>query len=56
MGSLVQTETVGVAQAAIHLDSGDKVLAAEIALVGGCFQRQWVAGANGIAKLSRIAG
>src|SRR5271166_5531108 len=52
---IVQTETVPVTEAAIHLNAGDEVLRAETATLRGRFQRQWTTRTNRIAELPGMA-
>src|SRR5215472_10933258 len=55
VGSVWQTEAVKVAKASVHFNSGDEVLAAQIAMVCRGLQREWPAGADGVSELPRIA-
>ena len=52
---IVQSETVAVAEAAVHFNSGDEVFAAETAAHGRGLQGQRTAGADGVAELPGIA-
>src|SRR5215831_18780204 len=55
MGGVWQPEAVAVAESAIHFNSGDKVFAAQIAVLGGSLKRKRPARADGVAELPRIA-
>src|SRR6267154_3554554 len=55
MRRIMQAETVAVAEPAVHLNSGDKILAAETTALCRGLQCQGTAGAQGIAELPRIA-
>jgi len=50
-----KAQNLRVAQAAVHLDAGDEILAAEIAAVGRSFQGERAAGSQGIGKFPRLA-
>src|SRR5258707_785259 len=54
MRGLTQSKVVPVAQAAVHLNSSNKILQAEIALVRGAFQRQRTAGSQGVSEFPRL--
>src|SRR5580692_2936412 len=52
--SVLQTETVAVAETPIHLYSDDEVFRAEITALGGGFELQRATGAQRVAELPRI--
>ena len=52
----MQTEAIAVAETAIHFNSGNEILTAEITLLGGSLQTEGKAGANGVAELPRRIG
>src|SRR5258708_23429488 len=55
MRRIMQAETVAVAKPAVHLNSGDKILAAETTALCRSLQCQGTAGTQGITELPRIA-
>ena len=55
VGRVVQAETIAVAQAAIHLEPGDKILGTEAAALHPSLQGQGTTGADGVAEFPGIS-
>src|SRR5262249_57168023 len=51
---IFQTEAIAIAEPPVHFKTGDKVLAAKRAALGGRFQTEGTADAQSVAELPRL--